>query len=85
MNIERQTILLLVARGHITPREAERLLAVWPEGDQAILRLALCFAFAALALPGLKEVLTEFMHVLVALVPTLLAVAHHALACVTNW
>jgi hypothetical protein len=51
MNTDRQTILSLVAMGRITPREAERLLAVWPDGDDAILRLALCLAFAALALP----------------------------------
>jgi hypothetical protein len=86
MNTDRQTILSLVATGRITPREAERLLAVWPSGDDdAILRLALCLAFAALALPGLKEMLTEFTHTLAALMPTLLAVAHQTLACVTNW
>jgi hypothetical protein len=85
MNTDRQAILSLVAMGRITPREAERLLAVWPDGDEAILRLALCLAFAALALPGLKEMFTEFTHTLVALMPALLGTAHHTLACVTHW
>jgi hypothetical protein len=85
MNTDRRAILSLVAMGRITPREAERLLAVWPDGDETILRLALCLAFAALALPGLKEMLTEITHVLVALMPGLLAAAHHTLACITSW
>jgi hypothetical protein len=85
MNTDRRAILSLVAMGRITPREAERLLAVWPDGDEAILRLALCLAFAALALPGLKEVFTEVTHVLAALMPGLFASAHHTLACATHW
>jgi len=85
MNTDRQTILSLVAMGRITPREAERLLAVWPDGDDSILRLALCLAFAALALPGLREMFTEITHTLVALMPALLGIAHHTLACVTHW
>jgi hypothetical protein len=85
MNTDRQTILSLVAIGRITPREAERLLAVSPDGDEAILRLALCLAFAALALPGLKEMFTEITHTLVVLMPALLAVAHRTLAFVANW
>ena len=85
MNTDRRAILSLVAVGRITPREAERLLAVWPDGDETILRLALCLAFAALAMPGLKEMLAEITHVLVALMPGLLAAAHHTLACITSW
>jgi hypothetical protein len=84
MNTDRRAILSLVAMGRITPREAERLLAVWPNGDEAILRLALCLAFAALVLPALKELLTEFAHVLTAMMPALLATAHHTLAFVTH-
>ena len=83
MNTDRRAILSLVAMGRITPREAERLLAVWPDGEEAILRLALCLAFAALALPGLKEMFAEITHVLVALMPGLFAAAHHTLACFT--
>jgi hypothetical protein len=85
MNTDRRAILSLVAMGRITPREAERLLAVWPDGEEAILRLALCLAFGALALPGLKEMFTGITHVLVALMPALLASAHHTLACFTPW
>jgi hypothetical protein len=85
MNTDRRAILSLVAMGRITPREAERLLAVWPDGDETILCLALCLAFAALALPGLKDIFTEITHVLVALMPGLRAAAHHTLACITSW
>jgi hypothetical protein len=84
MNTDRRAILSLVAMGRITPREAERLLAVWPNGDEAVLRLALCLAFAALVLPGLKEMFAEFTHVVAALMPSLLATAHHTLAFATH-
>jgi hypothetical protein len=84
MNTDRRAILSLVAMGRITPREAERLLAVWPNGDEAVLRLALCLAFAALVLPGLKELLAEFTHVLAAMMPALLGATHHTLAIATQ-
>ncbi len=51
MHTDRSTILSLIATGRITPREAERLLAVWRDGDEVVLRLALCLAFVALVLP----------------------------------
>jgi hypothetical protein len=84
MNTDRRAILSLVAMGRITPREAERLLAVWPNGDEAILRLALCLAFVALALPGLKEMVAEFTHLIASVMPALLASAHHTLAFATH-
>jgi hypothetical protein len=56
MHTDRSAILSLVALGRITPREAERLLAVWPEGDESILRLALGLAFVGLVLPSVENV-----------------------------
>ncbi|MGO9435760.1 MAG: hypothetical protein ACLPH3_11605 [Terracidiphilus sp.] len=84
MDTDRRAILSLVALGRITPREAERLFAVCPNGDDALLRLALCLAFAALALPGLNELFFGITHVLAALMPALHATVHHTLACVAQ-
>jgi hypothetical protein len=68
MNSDRSAILSLVAMGRITPREAERLLALWRDNDDAILRLALCLAFAGLALPYLGYGVDAVGHALAALV-----------------
>ena len=67
MNSDRSSILSLVAMGRITPREAERLLAVSREGDDTILRLALCLAFAGLALPYIGVEVGAVGHALVTL------------------
>ena len=63
MQTDRSTILSLVAMGRITPRDAERLLAVARDGDETVLRLALCLAFAGLALPYLGNAVTAMGHV----------------------
>ncbi|HEX4286604.1 MAG TPA: hypothetical protein VHZ28_16040 [Terracidiphilus sp.] len=69
MNSDRHAILSLVAMGRITCREAERLLAVSREGDDTILRLALCLAFAALALPYMASGFDAAGSALAALLP----------------
>lgn len=71
MNSDRSTILSLVATGRITPREAERLLAVWRDGDDAILKLALGLAFAGLAMPYVQIGVSSVGHLLVALLPAI--------------
>jgi hypothetical protein len=78
---DRRAILSLVAMGRITAREAESLLALWPDGEDAIVRLALCLGFAVLTLPHLGEWFSGFTHVLTALT----VAVHHALACVIPW
>lgn len=80
MNHDRRAILFLVAMGRITPREAERLLAVWPDGDEGLVRFVLGLAFAWLALAHMGEWLKGISHTLAAIVP----MAHHAFACVTQ-
>jgi hypothetical protein len=60
MHTDRSTILSLVAMGRITPREAERLLAVSRDGDDAVLRLAVCLAFVCLVLPSVGNAVIAF-------------------------
>ena len=71
MNTDRSAILSLVAMGRITPREAERLLAVSREGDDAILRLALGLAFAVLALPYVGNGMGAVGHAVASLLPSI--------------
>ena len=71
MHTDRSSILSLVAMGRITPREAERLLAVWRDGDETVLRLALCLAFAGLALPYVESTMAAIGHALITFLPTI--------------
>ena len=47
MNNERRTILSLIAMGRITPREAERLLACWPDSSETAWVLGACAVIVA--------------------------------------
>ena len=69
MDADRGAILSMVATGRITPREAERLLAVWRDGDETILRLALCLAFVGLVLPYLGNTVAAIGETLTNLLP----------------
>jgi hypothetical protein len=80
MNTDRRAILSLVAMGRITPRDAERLLAVWPGGEDKLARLALCLAFAWLVLSHLDDVCAGLSRTLLAIAPGI----HHALAYVMH-
>ena len=71
MHNDRSAILSLVAIGRITPREAERLLAVWPDGDEAVLRLGLCLAFLGLVLPSVGNVTIAVGQAMVVLLPAI--------------
>ncbi|HUN84041.1 MAG TPA: hypothetical protein VMU48_06665 [Terracidiphilus sp.] len=84
MNSDRRTILWLTAMGRITPHEAERLLAMGPDSDEAILRVAVGFAIAWLALPELHEIAAGLAHTIHSLTPGLFAAGHHALAIITR-
>ncbi|HEX4285059.1 MAG TPA: hypothetical protein VHZ28_08190 [Terracidiphilus sp.] len=80
MNTDRHAILSLVAMGRITPHEAERLLAVWPDGEETLVRLAFYLAFAWLVLSHLGDVFAVWTQTLLVLVPG----AHHTVALVTQ-
>jgi hypothetical protein len=74
MNRERQAILSLIALGRITPREAERLLAVWNAGREEPWVFAACAtAVLAQSLPALGRL----AHSLFSL--------HHFLAGIVGW
>ena len=81
MNTDRRAILSLIALGRITPREAERLLALAPDAEESLLRLALCLVFALLALPQIAALISETVHAAVRMSPAIFSVVHHALAC----
>jgi hypothetical protein len=71
MHPDRSAILSLVALGRITPREAERLLVVWRDGDETILLVALCLAFSALVLPYVGDAVSAFGQALATLLPAI--------------
>jgi hypothetical protein len=85
MNSDRRTILSLVALGRITPREAERLLAVWPDEEEFMLRLAVALAVVWMVLPHLVEFLHAASRGLLALLAGIPVVTHHALSWVALW
>jgi len=62
-------ILSLVALGRITPREAERLLVLWRDGDETIVQLALCLAFLGLVLPYVGDIVSGVGNALASLSP----------------
>jgi hypothetical protein len=81
MNKDRRAILSLIAMGRITPREAERLLAVWPGGEDALVPFALCLALVWVALPHLSEWFAGIAHTLAWLLP----IVRPTLACYPHW
>lgn len=84
MNSDRRTILWLIAMGRITPREAERLLAMGQDSDDVILKVAVGFGIAWLALPELRGMIAGIAHTIHSLAPGLLTAGHHALAIFTS-
>lgn len=59
MGGERRAILAMIAAGRITPREAERLLAVASDADEMLLWLVAGGAMVWLALPQLRAMVFE--------------------------
>jgi hypothetical protein len=84
MNADRRAILNLVAMGRITPREAERLLAVSNDWDEVTLRLAVCGAVLWVAVPQIHRVFAGLERMAGALLPDVLAAAHHGLAMISG-
>jgi hypothetical protein len=82
MSSDRQTILYLVAVGRITPREAERLMAMWPGEDDFILRMAVCCAILWALLPHFRQLFEGCAKECAVLFPYIVLTLNHALACV---
>jgi hypothetical protein len=78
MSADRRTILSLIATGRITPRQAERLLAVWSDRDETIVRLALVLAIAWLLLPHADQIFAGLAHAFNVLLPRLFGIGRHA-------
>ena len=79
MDMDRRTILSLIAMGRITAAEAERLIAAWNEGRELAWILGACLAFACLGQLHLREFLPTLVHVCSAQVPALARAVHDAL------
>jgi hypothetical protein len=84
MNTDRRAILSLIAMGRITPREAERLLAVWSERDEVIVRIAVIFAIAWMVAPHTHEVIAGLSHAFNTVVPRLFTAGQQVLTSVSN-
>jgi len=84
VELDRRAILSLIAMGRITPREAERLLAVSEDGDDAILKFAVVFAIAWIVLPQVHELVTGVVHAVSTVAPRVAELAQSEVACVTQ-
>ena len=84
VELDRRAILSLVAMGRITPREAERLLVVWDDGDDGILKFAVAFAIAWLVLPQMGELVTGVVHAVSTVAPRVAEMAQGAMAFMTQ-
>jgi hypothetical protein len=83
MQRDRRAILSLVARGRITPVEAERLLILCNEAREGTLVFIACIMLALLAQFNVQQGLSALMH----FARTLLAddTLHHALTLLTRF
>jgi hypothetical protein len=77
---DRRTILSLVAAGRLTASQAERLLAVCPDEDEFMLRMAVGLAAVWTLLPHFHGLLDGCAHCLWSLFPSFAFTVHHALA-----
>lgn len=84
MNFDRRAILSLIALGRVTPREAERLLAVIADEDELILKSAVCLAVAWLALPQIHQLLAGLNRALAVDLPVISACLHCGLKLFTH-
>lgn len=82
MDMERRTILGLVAMGRITPREAERLLAISSDRDEGTLRLAVGLAGAWVMLSHCEGALAQAAHWVWGLLRGSEAVIHRAVGMI---
>ena len=84
MNTDRRAILSLIAMGRITPREAERLLAILSDWDDAIARVGVVIAVAWMVVPHVHEILVVWSQAFDVVGPRLLVVGHHVFTSVRN-
>lgn len=85
MRGDRGSIWNLLALGRITPREAERLLALTTDEDDVALRLAVCVAVAWIVAPHLGDVAQGLARVTEMIVPQVGHVVRSAAEFMTGW
>jgi hypothetical protein len=81
---DRRAILSLIAMGRITPREAERLLAVWSDRDEIVVAAALLLAIAWILFPPVHTLVASLSQAFEVFAPRLLAAGHHAARVFSN-
>lgn len=79
MQKERRIILSMIALGRITPREAERLLAVWSLGREEFWVIAACMV------ASLTQIVPSLARMVHTLFPEGLPGLHHAVMAITYW
>ena len=79
MQKERQIILSMIAQGRITPREAERLLAVWSVSREEFWVIAACVC------ASLTQIVPSLARMVHSLLPEGLPGLHHAVMAITFW
>ena len=84
MNSDRRAILSLIQSGHITPMQAERLIAVANESRETAWIVVLCVALACLAQLHLHEFANWLMHFLNTQLPIWAETLHRALSPITD-
>ena len=84
MNTDRRAILSLIAMGRITPREAERLLAMSSDWDDSIVRVAVVCAVAWMVVPNVHHMLMGMSQAFDVVGPRLLAAGHHVFTSVSS-
>jgi hypothetical protein len=85
MNTDRRAILSLIAMGRITPREAERLIAVSSGNDDNVVRLVILLALVWLLVPHAHEIVYGLSHAINAIAMRTLNAGHHAVAMATGF
>jgi hypothetical protein len=84
MNTDRRAILSLIAMGRITPLEAERLLAIWSDWDDSIVRVAVVCAVTWMVVPHVHHMLTGMLQAFDVVSPRLLAAGHHVVTSLSD-
>jgi len=76
MNQDRGFIWNLVATGRISPRDAERLLALTSDEDDLALRLAVLLAVIWMVVPHVHELVVSMTHAVVMVGAGMASAAH---------
>ena len=85
MNRDRGFIWNLIAMGRISPKDAERLLALTSDEDDLALRLAVLLAVVWVVVPHVHEVVVSMTHAVGMVAPRMAGVAHQVAGELNEW